>query len=144
MTMYFKVCTLCISLSLFFFKSVMAEDYTMTNALKYEITKSVETSNGSFMGLVAEGVWTDSRGNSGTVICVGYRGKELFANCNSKDQDGDIQFSTAKRTGKDGINTIDGGTGKYANVTGRCVYQVDAFDKNILVGLISIQCSDSR
>ena len=144
MNIYFKICALCISSSFFFFKSVVAEEYTMMNALKYEITKSVETSDGSFMGLVAEGVWADSRGNSGAVICVGYRGKELFANCNLTNQDGDIQFSTAKRTGTEGITTIHGGTGKYANATGRCAYQVDAFDKNILVGLISLQCSDNK
>ena len=144
MNIYFKICALCIPSLFFFLKSVVAEEYTMMNALKYEITKSVETSDGSFMGLVAEGVWTDSKGNSGTVLCVGYRGKELFANCNATDQDGDIQFSTAKRTGAEGISTINGGTGKYTNTTGRCTYQVNAFDKNILVGLISLQCSDNK
>ena len=144
MNIYFKISIICVSLLFVFFRSAVAEEYTMTNATKYDITKSIETADGPFMGLVAEGVWTDSRGNTGTVICVGYRGKELFANCNLTDQDGDIQFSTAKRTGTEGINTIHGGTGKHANATGGCAYQVNAFDKNILVGLISLQCSDNK
>ena len=144
MNIYFKICALCISLSFFFFKSVVAEEYTMMNALKYEITKSVETSDGLFMGLVAEGVWTDSRGNKGSVVCVGYSGKELFANCNSTDQDGDVQYSSARRVGTEGKSTTHGGTGKYENATGGCSYQVDAFDKDLLVALISLQCSDNK
>ena len=143
MNIYLKLCALCVSSAFFFLKSVVAEDYTITNAVKYEMTRSVETSDGIFMGLVAEGVWTDSRGNKGSFVCVGYRGKELLAHCNSTDQDGDVQFSTAKRTGTEGINTIHGGTGKYENASGACSYQVDAFDKDVLVGLISHSCSDN-
>jgi len=144
MNIYLKMLILYVSLSFLFFKSVVAEEYTMTNALKYDITKSVETADGSFMGLVAEGVWTDSRGNKGSVVCVGYSGKELFANCNSTDQDGDVQYSSARRVGTEGKSTTHGGTGKYENATGGCSYQVDAFDKDLLVGLISLQCSDNK
>ena len=144
MNIYSKIFILCVSSSFLFLKSVVAEEYTMMNALKYDITKSVKTADGSFMGLVAEGVWTDNRGNKGSMLCVGYRGKELFAHCNATDQDGDVQYSTAKRVGTEGKNTIHGGTGKYANATGECTYQLDAFDKDILVGLISVQCSDSK
>ena len=116
----------------------------MTNALKYDITKSVETADGPFIGLVAEGVWTDSRGNKGSILCVGTRGKILLGHCNSIDQDGDVQYSSFKRVGTEGKSVIHGGTGKYENVTGGCSYQLDAFDKDILVGLISIQCSDNK
>ena len=144
MSIYSKIFILCLSSPFLLFKSVVAEEYTMVNALKYDLTTSVETGEGSFMGLVAEGVWTDSRGNKGSMVCVGYRGQELFAHCNTTDQDGDVQYSTAKRVGTEGKNTIHGGTGKYENVTGGCTYQLDAFDKDILVGLISVQCSDSN
>tara|TARA_Y100000588_G_C14117282_1_gene865756 strand:- start:563 stop:997 length:435 start_codon:yes stop_codon:yes gene_type:complete len=144
MRTYFKIFILCVSSTFLFLKGVMAEEYTMTNALKYDITKSVQTADGSFMGLVAEGVWTDSRGNKGSMVCVGYRGKELFAHCNSTDQDGDVQYSTARRIGSEGENTIHGGTGKYANASGGCTYQVEAFDKDILVGLISVQCTVNK
>ena len=95
------------------------------------------------MGLSVEGVWSDSRGNSGTIHCVGTRGKVLKAYCNSTDQDGDIQYNTATRVGTEGKGVFNGGTGKYANVTGGCSYQVAAFDKNNLVGLITLQCSDN-
>ena len=144
MNIYFKILILCVSLFFILFRITVAEEYTMTNASKYDITKSIETADGPFMGLVAEGVWTDSRGNKGSVVCVGYRGKELVAHCNATDQDGDIQYSTAKRVGTEGKSTMLGGTGKYENVTGGCSYQLDAFDKDILVGLISLQCSDNK
>ena len=91
MNIYFKISIICVSLLFIFFRNVIAEEYTMTNALKYDITKSIETADGPFMGLVVEGVWTDSRGNKGSIVCVGYRGKELVAHCNSTDQDGDVQ-----------------------------------------------------
>ena len=144
MYIYFKISSVFITLLLVFINHTVAEEYSMMNAIKYDITKSVETADGSFMGIVAEGVWTDSRGNKGTVVCVGYRGKELFAHCNAKDQDGDVKYSTAKRVGQEGISNMLGGTGKYENVTGSCSYQLDAFDIEILVGLISLQCSDSN
>ena len=144
MNVYLKISIICVSLLFIFFKSVVAEEYTMTNALKYDITKSVETADGPFIGLVAEGVWTDSRGNKGSILCVGTRGKTLLGHCNSMDQDGDVQYSSFKRVGTEGKSVIHGGTGKYENVTGGCSYQLDAFDKDILVGLISIQCSDNK
>ena len=144
MNIYFKISIICVSLLFIFFRSVVAGEYTMTNALKYDITKSVETADGPFMGLVVEGVWTDSRGNKGSLVCVGYRGKELVAHCNATDQDGDVQYSSAKRVGTEGKSTTLGGTGKYENTTGGCSYQLDAFDKEILVGLISLQCSDNK
>ena len=50
--------------------SVLAGEYTATNALKYVITDGVETEDGTLIGLTAEGVWSDSRGNSGKVFCV--------------------------------------------------------------------------
>ena len=144
MNVYLKISIICMSLLFIFFKSVVAEEYAMTNALKYDITKSVETADGPFIGLVAEGVWTDSRGNKGGILCVGTRGKILLGHCNSIDQDGDVQYSSFKRVGTEGKSVIHGGTGKYENVTGGCSYQLDAFDKDILVGLISIQCSDNK
>lgn len=120
-----------------------AGEYTATNALSYTITKSVDTADGPVIGLSVEGVWSDSRGNSGTIHCVGTRGKILKAYCNSIDQDGDIQYNTAKRVGTEGKGVFNGGTGKYANVTGGCSYQVAAFDKNNLIGLITLQCYDN-
>jgi len=123
--------------------SAFAGEYSATNALSYTITKSVDTADGSVMGLSVEGVWSDSRGNSGTIHCVGTRGKILTVFCNSRDQDGDMQYNTATRVGAEGKGVFNGGTGKYDNVTGGCSYQVAAFDKNILVGLITLQCSDS-
>ena len=55
-----------------------------------------------------------------------------------------MQYSSAKRVGTEGKSTTHGGTGKYENATGGCSYQLDAFDKEILVGLISLQCSDNK
>ena len=124
--------------------SVLAGEYTATNALKYVITDGVETEDGTLIGLTAEGVWSDSRGNSGKVFCVGTRGKTLKALCNSTDQDGDVQNSTATRVGTEGRGVLSGGTGKYANVTGTCSYQLAAFDKESLVGLITLQCTDNQ
>ena len=130
-------------LSLLTISAAFSEEYTSTNALSYTITKSVDTADGPFMGLSVEGVWSDSRGNSGTIHCVGSRGKTLIAHCNSIDQDGDVQYNTATRVGTEGKGVFNGGTGKYENVTGGCSYQLAAFDKNTLVGLITLQCSDN-
>ena len=42
------------------------------------------------------------------------------------------------------VGILSGGTGKYANVTGTCSYQLAAFDKESLVGLITLQCTDNQ
>ena len=70
--------------------------------------------------------------------------KTLKSFCNSTDQDGDVQNSTATRVGTEGRGVLSGGTGKYANVTGTCSYQLAAFDKESLVGLITLQCTDNQ
>ena len=69
----------------------------------------------------------------------------LKADCNLKDQDGDISYLDAYREigGADGVSKMSGGTGKYQNVSANCVYQIAASNQNVSVGLVTMQCKNN-
>jgi len=91
-------------------------------------------------------------GSSTLFGCIVYAkksaaGLDLEASCKSTDSSGDKIFSLAKRKvgdvtpggGWTGTSTIQGGTGKYAGVTGSCNYRIDVLSANRLVTLAKCQ-----
>lgn len=91
-------------------------------------------------------------GSSTLFGCIVYAkksaaGLDLEASCNTTDSSGDKVFSLAKRRvgdvtpggGGAGTIAIQGGTGKYAGVTGNCNYKIDALSANRLVTLAKCQ-----
>ena len=95
-------------------------------------------------------------GSSTLFGCIVYAkkspaGLDLEASCNSTDSSGDKLFSLAKRKigdvtpggGWTGMTTIQGGTGKYAGVTGTCSYKIDVLSANRLVTLAKCQWQKS-
>jgi hypothetical protein len=127
---------------LFTAKLVVAEDFSITFANKYSMDAAVETPLGVLKAISVQGVFSDSRGHSGVVNCIATSGKNLDFVCDSTDEDGDISYSSGRRTGDSGEAIITGGTGKYENITSQCEYQLASFSKDIMVGLITMQCSD--
>ena len=74
-------------------------------------------------------------------------GLDLEAPCTATDPSGDKTFSIAKRKvgdvtpagGGTGKSEIQGGTGKYAGITGSCTYRVDALSANRIVSISKCQ-----
>jgi|TARA_B110000196_G_scaffold138813_1_gene120352 hypothetical protein len=132
---------LLVIILMFITKLVLAEDFSITFANKYSMNGSVETPLGVLKALTIKGVFSDSRGHTGIVNCIATSGKNLDFVCDTKDEDGDISYTSGRREGDGGKAIITGGTGKYANITSQCEYQIASFSKDIMVGLITMQCS---
>ena len=74
-------------------------------------------------------------------------GLDLEAPCTSTDSSGDKIFSVSKRKvgdvipggGGTGKSEMQGGTGKYAGITGSCTYKVDMLSANRLVSISKCQ-----
>ena len=122
-------------------KLVLAEDFSITFANKYSLNGTVETPLGVLKAFTIKGVFSDSRGHTGVINCIATSGKNLDFVCDSKDGDGDMFYSSGRRAGDAGEAIITGGTGKYANITSQCEYQIAALSKVVMVGLITMQCS---
>jgi hypothetical protein len=122
-------------------KLVFAEDFSLTFANKYSMNGSVETPLGAIKALTIKGVYTDSRGHNGVINCIATSGKNLDFVCDAKDEDGDMSYSSGRRVGDGGEAIFTGGTGKYTNITAKCEYQIASFNTDIMVGLITMQCS---
>jgi len=91
-------------------------------------------------------------GSSGLYGCIIYAkktsaGMELEAPCQGTDSSGDKMFATARRKvgdvnpggGGTGRSEIQGGTGRYAGMTGSCTYKVDYLTGNRLVSVSKCQ-----
>jgi hypothetical protein len=78
-------------------------------------------------------------------------GLDLEASCNSTDSSGDKVFSLARRRvgdvtpggGWTGSSALQGGTGKFAGITGSCEYKVDVLSANRLVTFARCQWQKS-
>jgi hypothetical protein len=74
-------------------------------------------------------------------------GLDLEAPCTTTDSSGDKTFSLSKRKvgdvtpagGGTGKSELQGGTGKYAGITGTCTYRVDALSANRIVSISKCQ-----
>ena len=134
---------LILCFTLFYSKLVLAEDFTLTQSIKWIMGSEIETSSGKLRGISVEGAYIDSRGHKGTITCIGSVGENFKADCNLKDEDGDFVYLDALRKGVDGVSKMSGGTGKYENVTADCVYQIANSNKEALLGLVTMQCSSN-
>ena len=134
---------LILCFTLFYSKLVLAEDFTITQSIKWIMGSEIETSSGKLRGVSVEGAYIDSRGHKGTITCIGSVGENFKADCNLKDEDGDFVYLDALRKGVDGVSKMSGGTGKYENVTADCIYQIANTNKAASLGLVTVQCSSN-
>ena len=130
-----------ILLSILTITSAFAEDFTLTQSIKWTMGSEIETSSGKLKGVSVDGAYIDSRGHKGLISCIGSVGEVFKADCNLKDEDGDLVYLDALRKGVDGVSKMSGGTGKYKTVTADCVYQIANSNKEASVGLVTMQCS---
>ena len=141
--MKIKKILLILCCTLFYAKLVLAEDFTITQSIKWIMGSEIETSSGKLRGVSVEGAYIDSRGHKGTITCIGSVGENFKADCNLKDEDGDFVYLDALRKGVDGVSKMSGGTGKYENVTADCIYQIANTNKAASLGLVTVQCSSN-
>ena len=134
---------LMLCFTLFYSKIVLAEDFTLTQSIKWIMGSEIETSSGKLRGVSVEGAYIDSRGYKGTISCIGSIGENFKADCHLMDEDGDIIYADALRKGVDGVAKMSGGTGKYENVIANCVYQIANSNQEALLGLVTMQCSSN-
>ena len=134
---------LILSFTIFYSKIVLAEDFTLTQSIKWIMGSEIETSSGKLRGVSVEGAYIDSRGYKGTISCIGSIGENFKADCHLMDEDGDIIYADALRKGVDGVAKMSGGTGKYENVTANCIYQIANSNQEALLGLVTMQCSSN-
>ena len=134
---------LILCFTLFYSKIVLAEDFTLTQSIKWIMGSEIETSSGKLRGVSVEGAYIDSRGYKGTISCIGSIGENFKADCHLMDEDGDIIYADALRKGVDGVAKMSGGTGKYENVIANCVYQIANSNQEALLGLVTMQCSSN-
>ena len=132
---------LVLCFTLFYAQILLAADFTLTQSIKWTMGSEIETSSGKLKGVSVDGAYIDSRGYKGTITCIGSVGENFKADCNLKDEDGDFVYLNALRKGLDGVSKMSGGTGKYANVTADCVYQIANSNRDVSVGLVTMQCS---
>ncbi len=130
-----------ILLSILTITSAFAEDFTLTQSIKWTMGSEIETSSGKLRGVSVDGAYIDSRGHKGIIACIGSVGENFKADCHLKDEDGDFVYADALRKGVDGVSKMSGGTGKYKNVTADCVYQIANSNKEASLGLVTMQCS---
>ena len=132
---------LVLCFTLFYAKILLAADFTLTQSIKWTMGSEIETSSGKLKGVSVDGAYIDSRGYKGIITCIGSVGENFKADCNLKDEDGDFVYLDALRKGVDGVSKMSGGTGKYANITADCVYQIANSNRDASVGLVTMQCS---
>lgn len=95
---------LVLCITLFYAKILLAEDFTLTQSIKWIMGSEIETSSGKLRGVSVEGTYIDSRGYKGTITCIGSAGEQFRADCHLKDEDGDIIYADALRKGVDGVS----------------------------------------
>jgi hypothetical protein len=134
-----KITVLLAIILMFTTKLVVAEDFSITYANKYSMDGAVQTPLGVIKAITIKGVFSDSRGYTGVINCLGTSGKNLDFVC----EDGDMFYSSGKRIDNSGEAIITGGTGKYANIISKCEYQIASFSSEVMVGLITMQCSNN-
>jgi hypothetical protein len=116
-------------------------DETVTGGSSNGTSTIIKSSGGPF-----------AEGSSSLFGCIVYAkktaaGMDLEAPCTSTDSSGDKIFSVARRKvgdvtpggGGTGKSETQGGTGKFAGLTGSCTYKVDILSANRLVTISKCQ-----
>ena len=147
--------------ALFVAQSAMAESgtYESVVSLTTEYTKS-ERGDETITGGSSNGTSTIVKSSGGLFVegssslfgCIVFArkstaGLDLEAPCTSTDSSGDKIFSVSKRKsgeaipagGGTGKSETQGGTGKFAGITGSCTYKVEALSANHIVSISKCQ-----
>ena len=135
--MQFIKILLILCFTLLYSKLVLAEDFTLTQSIKWTMGSEIETSSGKLRGVSVEGAYIDSRGHTGTITCIGSVGENFKADCHFKDEDGDIGYADALRKGVDGVS------GSTVDSVGRLrIYELDSNGNEIWTKLFGTELSD--
>ena len=127
----------------------LTTDYTKSEQGDMTVTGG---SSGGTQTIIKSSGGLFPEGSSSLFGCIVYAkksaaGLDLEAACNSADPAGGKIFSLAKRKvgdvtpggGWTGASAIQGGTGKYAGITGNCSYKIDVLSATRLVTLSKCQ-----
>ena len=97
--MQFIKILLILCFTLLYSKLVLAEDFTLTQSIKWTMGSEIETSSGKLRGVSVEGAYIDSRGHTGTITCIGSVGENFKADCHFKYEYGYIKNAETLRKG---------------------------------------------
>ena len=131
----------------FFNLSIALADYKTTSVFKITNLDSVNTGENNRLvnttlditGITDTGITTEGK----CVLTI--KNNILEGNCENTDQDGDISYTSIYRDvakGNVGKATQIGGTGKYVNKNGTCVYEVIVRNLKLGIGATEGTCTD--
>ena len=131
----------------FFNLNIALADYKTTSVFKIASLDSVNTGENNRLvnftlditGITDTGITTEGK----CVLTI--KNNILEGNCENTDQDGDISYTSIYRDvakGNVGKATQIGGTGKYANKNGTCVYEVIVRNLKLGIGATEGTCTD--
>ena len=130
-----------------FISGIVYADYTVKNVYRFDnidMIKNMDDSN--ILNLTVHGVAEDSNGNTSVSKClIHVINGVINGNCEGKDQDGDIEYTTVQRdVNKGNVGELSrlGGTGKYANKKSICEYTVQITDFKVGVGYLTATCKE--
>ena len=136
-----KIFTLLIAMIFSFYANAGTE---YKNVFKISNVQTIETPEGNYMQIELLTAMKRSDGLEAEGKCLLIIEKGILSGpCNLKDSDGDIRYSKVYRdTNKGTIGTLTniGGTGKWANNTEICEYNVDIRNLNIGIGSTEGTC----
>tara|TARA_X000001036_G_C20561084_1_gene758512 strand:+ start:391 stop:819 length:429 start_codon:yes stop_codon:yes gene_type:complete len=131
----------------FFNLNIALADYKTNSVFKITSLDSVNTGDNNRLvnftlditGITDTGITTEGK----CVLTI--KNNILEGNCENTDQDGDISYTSLYRDvakGNIGEATRIGGTGKYANKNGTCVYEVIVRNLKLGIGASEGTCPD--
>ena len=131
----------------FFNLNLALADYKQSSVFKITNLDSVNTGeNNKLVNFTLDITGTTDTGIITEGKCVlTIKNKILEGNCENTDQDGDVSYTSIYRDvgkGNVGEATRIGGTGKYANKGGSCVYEVKVRNLKLGIGATEGTCSD--
>ena len=132
-------------LGIAFFSFAAHADYTIQHAYNIQNLQSITGADGAkIVSFTGSELGKDSRGNISKGMCLAtVKGQILSVDCEATDQDGDSVYSSLYRDmskGPNGVRTVLGGTGKYANAREVCNYVVDLIDVQLGIAVLSGEC----
>ena len=131
----------------FFNLNIALADYKTNSVFKITSLDSVNTGDNNRLvnftlditGITDTGITTEGK----CVLTI--KNNILEGNCENTDQDGDISYTSNYRDvakGNVGKATRIGGTGKYANKKGSCIYEVIVRNLKLGIGAAEGTCPD--
>jgi hypothetical protein len=130
-----------------FISSFASADYDFENVYRFDNIDMIKNNDDSNVAnMTVNGFSSDSNGNKATSKClISLRNGIVKGNCQGTDQDGDIEYTTVERDitkGNVGQIMRTGGTGKYADKTSSCEYNVILTDFKVGVGYLTGSCKE--